>query len=184
VAVVLILLVVQGCLGAIDTLVFHELKHALPRNLPGTAPELRLHAARDFVYAVLFLTLPFFAWHGALAWVLAALLLAEIVITLVDFAIEDTVRRPLGGVPTLERTMHTVMAIVYGAFLALFLPILLAWSREPSGWAAQQPVHGFVRVACVVLGLGVVLSGLRDAAATLTRGAASPSGSERAPPPA
>jgi len=176
---VLIVMIVQGCLGAIDTLVFHELVHALPRNVPGTAPELRLHAARDLVYAALFLSLPFVAWHGALAWVLAALLAGEIVITLVDFAVEDAVRRPLGGVPPLERTMHTVMAIVYGAFLALFLPILLAWSRAPTGWAAQEPLPGSLRIACLLLGLGVLASGLRDAAATLTSGTGSAARPER-----
>jgi hypothetical protein len=54
-------------------------------------------------------------WEGLAAWALAALLLAEIAITLRDFVVEDTVRRPLGGVYPGERVMHAVMGIVYGA---------------------------------------------------------------------
>jgi hypothetical protein len=51
-----------------------------PRGLLA-APELKLHAARDILYAVLFGTLPWVAWHGIWAVVLVAILVAEIVLT-------------------------------------------------------------------------------------------------------
>ena len=65
--IALILLSIQGVIGAFDTLYYHEWKAHLPARGRTSAPELYLHAARDFLYAVLFGTLPWLAWHGA--WV-------------------------------------------------------------------------------------------------------------------
>ena len=54
---------------------------------------------------------------------LAALLTAEIILTLTDFVVEDAVRSTLGGVYQGERVMHAVMGLVYGAMLAHLLPV-------------------------------------------------------------
>src|SRR5262245_39032272 len=111
------LLMLQGILGALDTLYYHEWRTRLVAYSPRTAPELRLHAARDGIYAIIMSTLPWLAWQGGWALVLAALLVAEIILTLTDFVVEDTVRRFLGGVYPGERIMHAVMGIMYGAML-------------------------------------------------------------------
>src|SRR5436190_18249124 len=111
------LLAAQGIIGAFDTLYFHEWRAKLPGRVPGTAPELKLHAVRDFLYAVLFGTLPWLAWHGAWAVFLAGVLLAEIVLTLADFVVEIRVRKPLGDVYGGERVTHAVMGILYGAMV-------------------------------------------------------------------
>jgi len=161
----LILLLVQGVLGAVDTLWYHERVYALPLRAPQTSPELRLHAARDFVYGVLFLTLPFVMWAGWWAWVLASLLAAEIVITLTDFVLEDRIRAPYGGVAKGERTMHTILAIVYGAFLARFLPHLLAASESAPGFEPHAALADPLRWVFLIMGVGVLLSGARDLAA-------------------
>jgi hypothetical protein len=84
------LLVVQGSFGAFDTLYYHEYRARLPARTEARA-ELLLHAGRDFVYAVIFGMLSRFEWRGVWAWVLAALLLIEIGITLTDFVVEDRV---------------------------------------------------------------------------------------------
>src|SRR5215831_20423042 len=118
------LLAVQGMLGAFDTVFYHEWKARLPARAPATNPELKLHAARDFVYAVIFCLLPWFAFKGLWVMAVSALLLVEIVITLTDFVVEDRVRAPLGGVYSGERVTHAVMGIVYGAMLATLLPTL------------------------------------------------------------
>src|SRR5207237_277166 len=115
------LLAIQGTMGAFDTLYYHEWRARLPA-LPGAGPELRLHAARALIYAVLFALLPRFEWRGAWAYGLGALLATEIVITLRDFVVEDKVRAPLGGVFAGERVTHALMAIIYGAMLANLLP--------------------------------------------------------------
>ena len=54
--IALYLLLVQGVLGAWDTVWYHELTVALPGN-SAARRELRLHATRDFVYTVVFGTL-------------------------------------------------------------------------------------------------------------------------------
>ncbi|HEX8146085.1 MAG TPA: hypothetical protein VF591_02690 [Pyrinomonadaceae bacterium] len=161
------LLAVQGAIGAFDTFYYHEWRARLPA-LHGARPELRLHASRALVYAVLFALLPRVEWRGAWAYVLGALLAAEILITLRDFVVEDAVRAPLGGVFAGERTTHTVMAIVYGATLANLLPALLGWRRAET---ALAPHGGDVPAGLVwvltLMSAGVALSGLRDAYAAL-----------------
>jgi hypothetical protein len=160
------LLLAQGALGAFDTLYYHEWRARLPAGAAQSRPELLLHAARDGVYALLFATLGWLAWRGAWAGVLLALVAAEIVITLADFAIEDRVRVPLGGVYPGERATHTLMAIVYGAFLACFLPVVWADLRLATGFS-PRPAPAFQAWALTLMGGGVLFSGLRDLYAAL-----------------
>ncbi len=161
------LLAVQGAIGAFDTVYYHEWRARLPA-LPGARPELRLHAARALIYGALFALLPRFEWRGAWAYVLAALLAAEIVITLRDFVVEDGVRAPLGGVFAGERVTHAVMAIIYGAMLANLLPALDAWRRAPAAVAPHaEAVPAELVWLLTLMSVGVALSGLRDAYAAL-----------------
>ena len=93
--------------------------------------ELLLHAMREAIYAVLSAGLAWAEWRGAWAWDLAALLLVEIVITLADFIEEDLTRR----LPPLERVLHTLLALSYGAFTALLAPVLAGWAGAPTAAA-------------------------------------------------
>lgn len=157
----LVLLAVQGAFGAFDTLYYHEYRARLPGGVPGTTPELALHAARDFIYAALFGALPFLRFEGLFVLVVAALLLAEIGITLRDFVVEDAVRRPLGGVFPGERVTHAVMGIIYGAALAFLVPDLaLRWDRPTAVVAWEAPLA--LRVVLPAMAAGVLLSGIRD----------------------
>lgn len=162
------LFVVQGALGAFDTLYYHEWRARLPGGVPGTRPELRLHAYRDFIYAWLFGTLPFFRYEGAGAWLLLALLATEIVITLRDFVVEQTVRKPLGGVDSGERVTHAVMGILFGAVLAYLVPELLRASTLPTA-ISRYPKSDATSVQAWVLAamaVGVLVSGVRDLGAS------------------
>ena len=164
---VLALMAMQGVLGAFDTLYFHEYRARLPAGGDRTRPELLLHAVRDFVYAVLFCTLPFVAWCGAWAWVLASLIAAEIAITMADFAIE-TRTRGTAGVTAGERITHGAMAIVYGAMLGRLAPELLAWSDAATGFAAHDvALPTALTTALALMGVGVFASGVRDLWAAL-----------------
>jgi hypothetical protein len=154
------LLFVQALLGAFDTLYYHEYRLRLA-NRHGTLTELRLHASRDFAYAVIIGSLGFLTWNGALAWVLSALLLAEVGITLWDFIEEDRIRR----LPAGERAMHAVMGLVYGAFLAYLVPEIVHWSAQSTGFGRSY--HGFPAWVLSVLAIGVFLSGVRDVMASL-----------------
>lgn len=159
----LILLMIQGAMGAFDTLWYHEWRQRLPSR-PGARLELRLHAARDFAYAIVFGSLAWAEWRGVLAWALAGVLLFEIGITLWDFIEEDR-SRPL---PAGERIMHTLMAIVYGAFLANLVPQLLAWSGQPTGFAETS--YGAISWLMTLMAVGVLGSGVRDVVASFSAG--------------
>jgi hypothetical protein len=154
------ILMVQACLGAFDTLYYHEYKLKLPHG-DHTKVELRLHAARDFAYAVIIGSLGWLTWHGTWAYVLGALLFMEIVITLWDFVEEDKVRK----LPPGERIGHTIMGIVYGAFLAYLIPELIGWAQLPTGFGSAY--HGFPAWVLSVVALGVFVSGVRDLIASM-----------------
>lgn len=149
------LLIVLGVLGAADTIWYHEIDQKLPQR-EHAEKELRLHAARDFAYALLFSSLAWVRWEGFWAWLLLMVLLAEIIITLFDF-VEEDLRRKL---PAGERVMHTIMAIVYGAFLANLVPEVLKWSAAPSQFSATS--YGILSVVMTLMAIGVLVSGVRD----------------------
>ena len=166
--VVFWLLAIQGVIGAFDTFWFHEWRARLPAGGAQTAPELKLHAWRSFLYAVIFGALPLVAWHGWWVLVLAGVLVAEIVFTLWDFIVEIAVRKPLGDVYGGERVTHAIMGIVYGGMLAFLIPILWSWWHEPTGLVAR-PVSelAWIDWALLVMAVGVFLSGARDLYAAL-----------------
>ena len=162
---VLLLLAVQAVIGAFDTIWYHEIRGRLAAR-PEAARELRLHAARDAVYAVIFGTLPWVAWQGAWAFVLAAGLAAEVVVTCADFVTEDRTRRVCAG----ERVTHAVMGVVYGAMLAYLVPELAGWAgAETALAAAPAALPRPLLVALTLLGAGTLLSGLRDLYASTGR---------------
>jgi hypothetical protein len=157
------LLAIQGILGAFDTLYFHEWRARLPIQVEMRA-ELRLHAVRSAIYGVVFCSLPWIAWKGAAAVALAVLLAVEAAITFADFVVEDRVRTSLGGVYAGERVMHGLMAIVYGAFMTTFLPVLSGWlAGRDDALTSTAPTALLVTVT--LLGVGSLVSGMRDALA-------------------
>lgn len=171
--VALWLLAIQGVIGAFDTLYYHEWRARLPARGRRAAPELKLHAARDFFYAVLFATLPWIAWQGMWVLVLVGVFVAEIALTLTDFVVEIAVRKQLGDVYAGERVTHAVMGILYGAMVAKVIPIMVIWWERPTAlvvawWTVPAALHW----ALFVMAFGVFFSGLRDlyAAFELPRG--------------
>ncbi len=148
-------LLVLGAMGALDTFYYHEWKLHLPEN-PTARRELRLHASRDFAYAIVFGSLAWTTWNGLLVWPLACILLFEIVVTLTDFIEEDRTRK----LPAGERVMHAVMGIAYGIFLALLYPQATGWLRLESGFGAAN--YGLLSWVLTVFATGVFTSGVRD----------------------
>jgi hypothetical protein len=168
VKIALYLLGVQGLIGAFDTIYYHEWKARLPARGRRAARELALHAARDFLYGVLFISLPRFAWKGKWIALLLGVIGAQIILALWDFVVEIAVRRDLGDVYAGERVTHAIMGILYGAMLATPAPTLISWWASPTALnIALVPIPKWVRVALSAMGVGVVLSGLRDLYAAL-----------------
>lgn len=159
---VLLLLTAQGILGAFDTLYYHEYRARLTARIPQSAPELKLHAARSLLYSLLFGSLPWVAWEGFWVPVLILFLTAEIFITLKDFAVEDEIRIPLGGVFPGERTMHTVMAMIYGAMLSHLLPLLWEGWKQPTGFSTLESIPKPLSWILTLMAIGAFISGMRD----------------------
>ncbi len=153
------LIVIQVAMGAFDTLYHHELTERLAWR-PSQRHELQLHGIRNLLYAVLFLMLGWLEVHGVLAMIVIAVLVVEIVITLMDFVEEDVSRK----LPASERINHTLLALNYGAILALLLPVLLAWAARTSG--ASFIDYGLLSAFATVAAIGVAIFGLRDLAAS------------------
>ena len=150
------LLVLQGAMGAFDTLWYHEWKVALHAR-DDARRELALHATRNFCYAALYLILALAELRGPLAYVVFALLAAELVITLTDFVEEDRTRK----LPAGERVMHALIGIAWGAMLPFLAPDIWRWAQQP---LAVLPVdRGAITWLLVAMGLGSAAFGVRDA---------------------
>lgn len=154
--VVLALLLLQGLMGAFDTLYHHELTVALPRQASARL-ELAIHAVRALLYGVVFAGLAWLEWHGLWLLVLALLIGVEIGLTLWDFVIEDGSRK----LPASERVLHTVLAINGGAVFGL-LAVHAAqyWWPQPTALLPAQ--HGWIAWVLTLFAAGVALSGVRD----------------------
>lgn len=158
------LMAAQGIFGAFDTLYHHELTEALPQQ--GSArKELSIHAIRALIYSTLFIGLSAWKWHGVWALVLLAVFGIEIVLTLWDFVIEDQTRL----LPATERVTHTILAINGGAFITLLALNTPAWLSEPTALVWEP--HGLLSIFLALCGIGVGLSGVRDALASRQLGA-------------
>jgi len=153
-----VLLVTQILLGGFDNLWHHELSERLPGKREARV-EVALHSGRELCYALLFAGLAWWEWRGAWAAAVVALLVIEVCVTLADFVVEDRTRR----LPTTERVLHTVLAINFGAMLAVLAPTLLAWARLPSALARVD--YGFASWLLTAAAAGVLAWSVRNALA-------------------
>ena len=152
---VALLLALQGVLGGIDTLLNHEWIERLPQR-PQVHAEIGLHALRETTYALLFAGTGWFAWHGALAWVIPALLIWEVLVTATDEAVENSVR----VLPRNERVMHVFLTLNLGAIIAFVVAQLPDWIARPTG---LEPVHyGALTWILTLLALSSAAWALRD----------------------
>ena len=152
------LIAIQIVMGVFDTFYHHEFTERLAWR-PSQRFELKLHGIRNMLYALLFLLLGWLEVYGVLALLVIAVLVAEIVITLMDFVEEDLSRK----LPPSERINHTLLAINYGAILVLLLPVLIAWAMQPFGVVIVY--QGLLSIAASACAVGAALCGIRDFAA-------------------
>lgn len=158
--IILSLLLVQCLMGAYDSLWHHEITERLPYKRSARR-ELLLHSSREFLYAVIFFGLAWREWRGLWAWLLATLLLIEVLLTLADFLEEDRTRR----LPGMERVLHTILAVNYGVWLGVFAPHLYQWSRHQS---TMLPVdYGWPSSCLTIAAAGVLLLAVRNCYAYL-----------------
>lgn len=145
----------QLIMGASDTILHHEFTERLAWQ-PSAKQELKLHATRNLIYALLFAA---FAWSepfGLWAIFAIALIMAEVLITLWDFVEEDLSRK----LPATERVLHTLLALNYGTILALLLPVL--WANSKGATALVPVYYGLGSLALTIASIGVLFFGIRD----------------------
>lgn len=157
---VLGLLIVQGVLGAIDTVYHHELTIALPRR-PSAKQELAIHSIRALLYGVVFAAIANIEFYGAWIFSISVLVMIEVGLTLWDFVVEDNSRK----LPATERILHTVLAINGGAVFGLYAWQLAQWWRFPT--TLVEVDHGWQGVLLTLFAIGVAVSGIRDGLAAV-----------------
>jgi hypothetical protein len=156
----LVLLLAQGVIGGIDTLLNHELIVRLPHRIEART-EVGLHSLREAIYGILFGGLALFAWHGAWAAVMGALLAAEVLVDASDEFIENRTR----VLPQNERVLHFFLTLNLGLITAVLAPILLRWYSQPT---ALLPVdRGLLSWALAGLALAAMTWAIRDLLAWL-----------------
>jgi uncharacterized protein len=149
------LLIFHGFLGGIDTVWNHEWKARLA-STPNALPEQQVHALRGVLLTFFFAGLALVEWHGLWAWVLSLVILTEIILTLVDFVVEDRTRR----LPEEERVLHGILGITGGAFITTLIPHLLEWSSRNS---ALIPVsYGWRTGILLAMSVGLLAFTIRD----------------------
>jgi uncharacterized protein (TIGR01777 family) len=153
------LIAIQIAMGAFDTIYHHELTERLAWR-PSQRHELQLHSLRNALYALLFLTFGWLEVHGIFAMIVIAVLVVEVVVTLMDFVEEDFSRK----LPASERINHTLLALNYGAILVLLLPVLIEWARQAA--AIEPAFYGFWSILATLAAVGAGLGGARDFAAS------------------
>lgn len=149
----------QMVMGAFDTFYHHEGTERLAWR-PTQATELRLHGIRNLAYAVMFAMLGWFEPQGVWAAGLVALMAGEFFVTLWDFVEEDRTRK----LPASERIIHTLLTLNYGVILALLIPWLIGLAAQPTAFLPAY--YGLMSWFCAIAAAGVVVSGLRDLAAS------------------
>ena len=154
-----VLVALQIAMGAFDTLYHHEWTERLAWRA-SQRRELRLHAIRNGIYAILFLVFGWIEVGGVFAIAILALLGVEIVLTLWDFVEEDRTRK----LPASERVTHTFLALNYGAILTLLLPELIDLANAPTG--LEYAPSGYWSLLASVSAIAVFLFGVRDYAAS------------------
>ncbi len=154
------ILVLHGLLGGFDTLYNHEWDARLPQK-PYAALELALHAGRSALYVPIFAGLAWFEWHGMLVVVLAALVIGEFTLTLIDSVVEDRTR----AVAATERVVHMILGVTTGVWTGfVFFTAAIDWWSQPTAFSAT----GYGRVSWVLtfFALAVAVSAARDALAS------------------
>jgi hypothetical protein len=150
-----LLLVAQGIIGGLDTIVNHEWIARLPAR-PEARSELGMHWIRELNYALLFAGLAWFHWHGAAVWIILVLLIAEMIVTIRDEFIENRTR----VLPQNERILHVLLTLNLGFIFAVLIPLLYQWSEQST--ALKPAFYGLASWLLSALAIAAMGWSIRD----------------------
>ncbi|HJV75162.1 MAG TPA: hypothetical protein VJ654_13130 [Noviherbaspirillum sp.] len=151
----LVLLIVQGVLGGIDTLLNHELIVRLPRHVEART-ELGLHSMREAVYGILFGGLGWLAWHGAWVVLIVVLLVAQMAVDASDEFVENRTRT----LPQNERVLHFFIVLNFGLIVAVLSILMIDWVSQPT--SLKLAGHGTLSWILSVLAVAAFAWAVRD----------------------
>ena len=150
------LLAAQGLMGAADTLFNHEFLERLPQRAEARR-EIGLHSIREALYAVIFIGLGWFQWHGALVLCMALVLVAQIGVDALDEWTENRIR----VLPQNERLLHFFLVMNLGA-IALCL-VFSGWHDQPTALVMRE--SGGLSWLLLLFGVSSAAWSVRDALA-------------------
>jgi hypothetical protein len=161
------LLFLLGILGAVDIAIFHSIAHGI-RSRPDSVMELFTHSLRGPTYATLFVIIPNFRMQGAFAWVLIAIFVIDLGISIWDFWLEQGSRRFLGGLPSGEYVLHTISAMLFGALVTSVMFEIGTLLKGNTGFVySPANVPWLLRAVMLIMAALVLVSGMQEAFAAL-----------------
>ena len=151
------LLLVLSHFGVFDVLYFHIYKCQLHLR-PECQREVFWHVWRHLIYALQFVWVANFRFHG---WALAALgvlYFCDIFVAWSDVLEENKSRASQGGLPRGEYFMHIALSVLVGCYLMATIQAVWADRSLPTAVVYAPPaVHWFLRF--YMTGMGVVAFG-------------------------
>jgi hypothetical protein len=148
-------LLLHGLIGGLDVFLDHELLARLPAQR-WSGPEQRMHSAREAVFFAIFISLAWFEWHGAAAWWIALLYLAEVLVSARDVVIEGDTR----VLPKAERVLHLFLFMNLGALVVLVGQAVWGWSAAPA--AVVRTGYGWASWVLSAMAAGALVWAVRD----------------------
>lgn len=145
-------------MGGADTLINHELLERLPARIEARG-EIGLHALREAIYGILFAAMAWYAWHGAWAFAIAALLAIQILVDAMDEFVENRIR----VLPQNERIMHFLIIMNLGLIIGALILVMLDWVPRPT--AVLSTSHGWLSWLLSSLSIAALCWAARDAVA-------------------
>jgi hypothetical protein len=149
------LLVAQGVMGGADTLFNHELIERLPKRIEARR-EIGLHSLREALYGALFVGLGWFEWHGAAAFAIGLVFVAEVCVDATDEWVENHTR----VLPQNERVLHMFLILNLGAIAVALAFLLPAWHAQPT--SVELNNRGWTSWLLVALGACAAAWSVRD----------------------
>ena len=147
------LLLVLAHIGVFDVLYFHVYKCKLHLR-PECHREVFWHVLRHLIYALQFVWVANFRFHGWALLLLAALYFCDIFVAWSDVLEENKSRAAQGGLPRGEYFMHVVLSVLVGCYLMATIQAVWGDRILPTGIVYAPPdVSLILRIYMTTMGV-------------------------------
>jgi hypothetical protein len=148
------LLLLIGHWGLFDVLYYHVYRCKLDRH-PECQREVFWHTLRHIIYALQFISIANFRFHGAALLLLALLYAADLIVAWADMLEETNSRRAQGGLPRGEYFSHMALTLFVGCYFVIVAQTVWADRLLPMAIILDPPpVPVWLRVYMTLMGIG------------------------------